>query len=442
MSISHTMRGGESFTSMVSGISIIDPSSMPDLKQFIDQSVDNAWLLYAANPRWALGFALALIYIIYYLLQVVRKPEFYCQDNKFGRFLLANCSVLTEKYWPTLWCFDTHAQTAIANAIRGTLPDLKYKREIIKLPDGGEVSLDWYEGPPHKDGSNENHRPIALFLPGLTGDSQTEYIKSLVPNAHALGYRAVAFNNRGRGGMKLLTARLYCAANCEDLECMLRHIKRKYPKAKIVATGVSLGGIVLCRYLVQSRANSLVDAAMLISVCYDLNAGCDSMSRPGLNMALNQHLARSLSRVVQQHAEVLEPLEQINYKEVLKSRTLRDFDERFTIKMWGFRTSAQYYQEASSKEKIGLIRVPTLCVNAADDMFAPIHSLPIEEVKKSTNVALVVTQRGGHIGFMEGLFPMLPFYSERLSKQYLEALLDVFREKDCKSFFETDHLID
>ena len=215
MSLSHSMRSGESFSSIVSGFSIIDSSSMPDLKQFIDQSVDNAWLLYAANPRCALAFALALVYIIYYLLQVVKvsyfrlqfiypsrrfvhrflckwvkpnccymnwwdrgisqirkctnfllflnllaasaqsirpimsfqrneskpfvqkinfpfspiqKPEFHCQDNKFRRFLVANCSALTEKYYPTLWCFDTHAQTATANAIRGTLPDLKYKR--------------------------------------------------------------------------------------------------------------------------------------------------------------------------------------------------------------------------------------------------------------------------------------------------------------------------
>lgn len=173
--------------------------------------------------------------------------------------------------------------------------------------------------------------------------------------------------------MKLLTPRLYCAANCDDLEYVLNYMKSKYPKARIVATGVSLGGIVLCRYLVKSSTNSLVDAAMLISVCYDLLAGNDSMNRYGLNIALNNHLARSLRRVVREHKDTLETLETIDLKEVMKSSTLQEFDERFTIKMWGFHSTTEYYREASSKEKISAIRVPTLCISAADDMFAPIY---------------------------------------------------------------------
>ncbi|RWS26817.1 phospholipase ABHD3-like protein, partial [Leptotrombidium deliense] len=347
---------------------------------------------------------------------------------------------LHEKYWPTFWCFGTHAQTALANAIRGALPNLKYQREVILMPDGGQVSLDWYDAPRlSPDRFSDSHRPIALFMPGLTGDSNTEYIKSLIPNAHAVGYRykrsehckftkvnfhrVVAFNNRGRGGMKLLTPRLYCAANCDDVRYVLERIKTKHPKAQIVAIGVSLGGIVLCRYLTETGDKALVDAAMLISVAYDLVAGSESMSRNGLNKALNNHLARSLCTIVADQKEVLQPLKEIDYDEVLKSSTLRDFDERFTIKMWGFESSDHYYREASNKGKLNLIKRPTLCVSAADDMFAPLYSLPIEEIEKSSHVGLVVTQKGGHIGFMEGFLPTLPFFSERLLKQYLSALI-------------------
>ena len=62
-------------------------------------------------------------------------------------------------------------------------PPIKIKAEtkntcsqILKLSDGGEVCLDWIDNG-HKDGDKE---PIVLFLPGLTGDSQSEYIKSFV----------------------------------------------------------------------------------------------------------------------------------------------------------------------------------------------------------------------------------------------------------------------
>ena len=64
-------------------------------------------------------------------------------------------------------------------------------REFIQLPDGGQVSLDWYTDPPSRTSSpaSPSDQPIALFIPGLTGDSQTEYIKSLIPHAQSCGYR-------------------------------------------------------------------------------------------------------------------------------------------------------------------------------------------------------------------------------------------------------------
>jgi abhydrolase domain-containing protein 1/3 len=49
-------------------------------------------------------------------------------------------------------------------------------------------------------------------------------------------------------------------------------------------------------------------------------------------------------------------------------------------------------------------------------------ALPVDEVEESSHVAMVVTSRGGHIGFMEGFLPILPFYTERLLQQYLGSL--------------------
>ena len=64
-------------------------------------------------------------------------------------------------------------QTILASILRRTLPDINYRREILKLSDGGEVCLDWLDCEKGKEGSH----PTVLFLPGLTGDSQSEYIK-------------------------------------------------------------------------------------------------------------------------------------------------------------------------------------------------------------------------------------------------------------------------
>jgi hypothetical protein len=172
--------------------------------------------------------------------------------------------------------------------------------------------------------------------------------------------------------MKLLTPKFYCATNCDDIKFVFEHIKRKHQKSRIIATGLSLGGIVLCRYLVESGDDSLVDAAMLISVCFDLNAGFENITKPGLNKAFNQHLTRTLVDVIQDHKEAFKDVKEINFEEVIKSRTSDEFDERFTIKMWNFNSFREYYHEASNKGKLGNIKRPMLCISAADDVIVPV----------------------------------------------------------------------
>lgn len=48
--------------------------------------------------------------------------------------------------------------------------------------------------------------------------------------------------------------------------------------------------------------------------------------------------------------------------------------------------------------------------------------IPVEAAKKSSHVAIVVTSRGGHIGFMEGVIPTNTYYSDRLYKQLVSSV--------------------
>jgi abhydrolase domain-containing protein 1/3 len=117
-----------------------------------------------------------------------------------------------------------------------------FLREILSLNDGGEVALDWLVKDCVEDA------PVVIILPGLTGESQAEYIKCLVVQANAYGIKCVVFNNRGLGGVSLKTPRLYCAANCEDISEVVNHVHKKYPSVKIGATGISMGGLILGKF--------------------------------------------------------------------------------------------------------------------------------------------------------------------------------------------------
>ena len=75
--------------------------------------------------------------------------------------------------------------------------------------------------------------PICLFLPGLTGDSQSEYIKSFVNiGRRNLGARCVVFNFRGRGGHVLKTPRTYVSPNNNKSLCVIFTILVSFSRDK------------------------------------------------------------------------------------------------------------------------------------------------------------------------------------------------------------------
>ena len=100
--------------------------------------------------------------------------------------------------------------------------------------------MDWDHG--SADTARDSETPIVVILPGITGSSQSDYCKALVNIIRdQVGARVAVFNFRGRGGVKVKSPRTYCAANSEDLSEILDYINSTFPRAPVVALGVSLG---------------------------------------------------------------------------------------------------------------------------------------------------------------------------------------------------------
>ncbi len=82
--------------------------------------------------------------------------------------------------------------------------------------------------------------------------------------------------------------------------------------------------------------------------------------------------------------------------------------------------------------KIQNIKVPTLFLNAGDDMFSPERAFPIEKIKSNPFTAMVWTKYGGHISFCEGFIPYGCNYTCRIFKDYFQHVLN-----ELNSFKET-----
>lgn len=378
---------------------------------------------YLSNlPRWHVVTFAGFAYVVYYFIQVVKRPILAVSNGPFKDFLLKNVPTLEMKFWPTFWCVESRAQTVFASLIRASnLTNIEYRREILRLKDGGEVALDWLE-----KGCDENS-PVIIILPGLTGESQADYIKCLVTAANNEGIRVVVFNNRGLGGIELKTPRLYCASNCEDLFEVVNHVKKSHPHVKLGATGISMGGLILGNYLAKhsEQSNKILTAAKIISVPWDVVKGCASIEKPILNSLLGRHLASSLCKTLS-NCEIFRDTD-IDMEKIMSARTIKEFDSMFTSKQFGYADVDDYYSDATLHNKLHKISVPLLCLSAADDPFQPLDAIPIKAAEQSTHVAIVVTARGGHIGFLEGWWPSTKdqYMGRLFSEFFSKALFDV-----------------
>ncbi len=102
------------------------------------------------------------------------------------------------------------------------------------------------------------------MLPGLTGHSKDNYVTHFVDEAIKTGCSAVVMNYRGIS-IDLATPRTYCATNYDDLDMVVQHIHNKYSDRKIIAVGISLGGIKLGGYIAKQFDDCLISNAMIVS---------------------------------------------------------------------------------------------------------------------------------------------------------------------------------
>ena len=203
--------------------------------------------------------------------------------------------------------------------------------------------------------------------------------------------------------------RLYHSGDTGDLDGIVRGLKAREPDNLLLAVGVSLGGNVLLKWLGETSGERLLDAAVSLSVPYDLAAGSRHMER-GMGRLYQESFLRTLREKARDvAARFPEARARIDSERARRSRTFWEFDDAATAPLHGFAGAEDYYARSSSLGLLSRIHTPALAISSQDDPFLPASVLPVVRRVASSSIELVVTRRGGHIGFVAGR-PFAPHY--------------------------------
>jgi uncharacterized protein len=327
--------------------------------------------------------------------------------NPKMKALVESLKTLERVYHPSVLAsfplLSGHLQTGYTTMFKPKEAVIKYEREVISTPDGGTIFLD------HHPQKSVTASSTLVVLHGLSGGSDEPYVKELIHRWCVVeGRKAVVFNARGCAGSFLTSPQAYCAAYTGDIEFVVDHILRRGTSGececgKILMVGFSLGANILTNYLgkLPERHTGAIVAASVVASPFDLQ-----MVDSRLPSLYTSHLVVNLRAMLERNKHVFSRADGSTHHNVdlsasLSAKSVRDFDEYFTRRCFGFTSVDDYYQRGSSSSVVSHVTTPTLYISAADDPICVVEAVPIEGILDSQGGIVVITHTGGHLGWYD-----------------------------------------
>lgn len=292
---------------------------------------------------------------------------------------------------PAWWLPGPHLQTIWPVFFRHR-PALQLETERVELPDRDFLDIAWLTGSPGN--------PLVLVLHGLEGCIQSHYAAGLLHSLSQAGFNAVFMHFRGCSGEPNRLPRGYHSGETGDLSSIVEHVERRSKTTVKAIVGFSLGGNVLLKWLGEQREKPTLKKAVAVSVPFRLDQCAERLDR-GVSKLYRDYLLRKMrSSYLHKFALMQSPLK-VNVNNL---KSFRDFDDKVTAPLHGFKGVEHYYAESSSRQYLQSIRIDTLLLHALDDPFMLPETIPSES-ELSPSVMLEISEHGGHVGFIAGPSP-------------------------------------
>ncbi len=280
-----------------------------------------------------------------------------------------------------------HAQTLFAFLVHERRP-LPWQRERLELPDGDFLDL-CHLGPADA--------PVVCLFHGLEGCVRSHYVAGLANALVAHGFRVTFMHFRGCSGEPNRLPRAYHSGETGDIGYLLETLRQRHDRHPLLAVGFSLGGNALLKYLGERGTNTPLHAAVAVSPPFRLATSANRIDR-GLSRLYQAYLLRRMKASARARMRRLGALP-VAPECMEHARSFREFDDRVTAPLHGFRDADDYYGRSSSALWLADIGIPALILHARDDPFLGPAGVPAGQ-GAGPGVELATSTHGGHVGFI------------------------------------------
>lgn len=246
--------------------------------------------------------------------------------------------------------------------------------------------------------SPENPIGELILVHGLEGSSESGYARSMAKAALEAGYRTHRLNMRGCGGSPWHPRGNYHSGQTDDLLLVARERKRA-SGLPLFAVGYSLGGNIVLKLAGEmgERAKEVFQSVCAVSTPIDLALSVAETERPS-NIIYRRRFVNRLKTRVKRRNPLFPDLFPLDH--LPKIKTIHDFDDYYTARIFGFGSADNYYRTQSSNQFLAGIRVPTLVIQAKNDPMIPFRIYNHPAFRENPHLHLLAVDHGGHLGFL------------------------------------------
>ena len=352
----------------------------------------------------AVTVVVVLITLRYYLTKVqsmssffrsiysLIEPYLYISGTAVSN-ILARCNWTTDSYTPIPWFLRGASHTISAINRGAALPGSLFEREILMAANASTIAIDWFDHP--EDMVKKYQGLLVIFNHGLNGGLSQGLIKSALSAAHPFKLGVCVVNLQGvcEVGMSSTSIGVGLSFILEYksvTERIHQHVGASFPKT---AVALSIGGVPVVEFLAQEKTSY----SGLVLVSCPLHLGSFGVQ----DNVVTDHLLAEGKSTVKTNADVLTAKgNTANVAKAMDASSVNELIEAVGTKPWGHASIDSLLRAVDPHPHLDTITKPTLMVYAMDDEAIDFTTtVDLIRLCRNPNVAVAVTESGGHCGF-------------------------------------------